>query len=262
MSTTLSVVLCTYNGARYLPALLDSLALQQRLPDELLVFDDGSTDETQQLVAKFAEQVPFEVRWYRQEERLGPAANFIAGAQRARGEWIAFCDQDDVWFPDKLCRSLAVSQERKDTSAVFCNARLVDCDGGSLGCTLWQRVGFTPREQVTMAAGACWQVLVRHPVVSGAGLVIHSRVRDYLAPIPDDWLHDAWAAFISAGSGPVAAIAEPLFDYRQHDANVIGGQRRTLFDLWQTFRFLDRAAYLDSESQRWRGVAPRNRASG
>lgn len=254
---TLSVVLCTYNGARHLPALLESLAGQQSPPDELLVWDDGSTDATQQLIAAFAENAPFVVRWYRQEKRLGPAANFVAAAQLARGEWIAFCDQDDVWHPDKLVRALAASQEHSDTSAVFCNARLVDVDGSPLRRTLWQQVAFTPHEQATLSSGSPWQILVRHPVVSGAGLVIHARVRDCLSPIPDHWLHDAWAALVAAASGPVVAIAEPLFDYRQHEANVIGARPRTLRDLWQTFRHLDRRAYLHMEYQRWEALATR-----
>lgn len=257
MTATLSVVLCTYNGALHLPALLDSLANQRRPPDELLVYDDCSTDATQQLITDFTERAPFVVQWHQHEQRLGPAANFIEAAQHARGEWIAFCDQDDIWHPDKLLRALAASQEHSDTAAVFCNASLVDVKGRPLGQTLWQQVSFTPSEQATLSTGTPWQVFVRHPVVSGAGLIIHARVRDYLAPIADHWMHDAWAALIAAASGPVVAIAEPLFDYRQHEANVIGARPRALSDLWQTLCSLDRLAYLQTEWQRWDALAAR-----
>lgn len=257
MRKALSVALCTYNGAQHLPALLDSLAGQKRLPDELLVWDDGSSDITQELIAAFAERAPFVVRWHRQEKRLGPAANFVAAAQHARGEWIAFCDQDDVWQPDKLVRALDASQEYSDTAAVFCNARLIDVNGRPLGRTLWQHVAFTPREQTILSTGAPWHIFVRHPVVSGAGLVIHARVRDRLAPIADYWMHDAWAALVAAASGPVVSIAESLFDYRQHEANVIGARPRTLPDLWETFHSLDRASYLQTECQRWEALATR-----
>lgn len=65
MSNALSVVLCTYNGAQHLPALLDSLVRQRKLPDELLISDDGFTDATQQLITAFAERAPFFVRWHR-----------------------------------------------------------------------------------------------------------------------------------------------------------------------------------------------------
>jgi hypothetical protein len=257
MMTKLSVVLCTYNGARHLPCLLESLVSQRRPPDELYVSDDCSTDTTAQLIAKFADNAPFEVRWFQQEKRLGPAANFISAAQHSRGEWLAFCDQDDVWHPNKLACALVAAQERKDIAAVFCNARLVDVNGHDLARTLWQQVAFTRHEQEVLAAGAPWQILVRHPVVSGAGLMIHARVREYLAPIADQWLHDAWAVLIAAASGPVVSIAAPLFDYRQHEANVIGARSGTLTDLWQTVRTLDRVAYLQAECQRWEALASR-----
>jgi glycosyltransferase involved in cell wall biosynthesis len=257
VTAKLSVVLCTYNGAAYLPCLLDSLVNQRRPPDELVVSDDGSTDGTPALIASFAKSAPFPVRWFEHETRLGPAANFAAAAQHARGDWIAFCDQDDVWHRDKLDRALSAAQKCADASAVFCNARLIDSTGHPLGRELWQHVAFTPREQQAMAAGKAWDVLVRHPVVSGAGLLIHARVRDHLAPISDDWLHDSWAALIAAGCGRVIAIAAPLFDYRQHDGNVIGARPRTLTDFWKTARTLDRTAFLAAECRRWEALATR-----
>ena len=64
-------------------------------------------------------------------------------------------------------------------------------------------------------------------------------------------MHDAWAALVAAASGPVVSIAKPLFDYRQHEANVIGARPRTLHGLWETLHSLDRAAYLEIEHQRW-----------
>jgi glycosyltransferase involved in cell wall biosynthesis len=253
----LSVVLCTFNGAAHLSPLLDSLLHQRRPPDELLVSDDGSTDDTAALIAAFSQRAPFAVRWFKQETRLRPAANFVAAAQHAQGNWIAFCDQDDVWYPDKLASTLARAQECSDASAVFCNAQLVDAKGDSLERSLWQHVGFTRREQKTLAGGAPWDVLVRHPVVSGAGLMIHARVRDHLAPIADDWLHDAWAALLAAASGRVIAVAAPLFDYRQHEQNVIGARRRTPAEFWNTARTLDRMAYLETECRRWEALAAR-----
>ncbi|MFL5505263.1 MAG: glycosyltransferase, partial [Gemmatimonadales bacterium] len=99
-----SVVLCTYNGARYLPEQLDSLARQSLPPTELVVRDDDSTDETASLVAAFAERAPFPVRWTCNAERLGPTRNFGAAIADATGEFVALCDQDDVWLPEKLER--------------------------------------------------------------------------------------------------------------------------------------------------------------
>ncbi len=257
MSAMVSVVLCTYNGAAYLPSLLDSLAGQSCLPDELLVYDDGSTDSTATLVANFAQHAPFPVSWHVQTRRLGPAANFVVAAQQAGGTWIAFCDQDDVWHPDKLSTMYAAVEGQPAASAVFCNARLVDARGRPQGGTLWAHVDFTPAEQHCLETGLAWEVLVKHPVVCGAGLMIHSRVRDHLNPIAEGWMHDAWAALLAAALGPLVSVPMPLFDYRQHGGNLIGASRLSWRQQWALFRRFERLAYLQSEDARWQALAER-----
>lgn len=257
MTPSLSVVLCTFNGARYLPALLGSLAAQHELPDELIVSDDGSTDDTCRLIADFAQHAPFSVKRLHHEIRSGAAAHFVATARHARSQWIAFCDQDDIWHPHKLAAMRAASKQHPVSSAVFCNARLVDSRGQASGQTLWKHVRYTPAEQKRLDTGHAWEVLVKHPVVCGAGLMIHARVRDHLSPIPDDWMHDAWAALIAAGIGPVIGISAPLFDYRQHDNNLIGASRKSLRQQWETFQTFDRRDYLQSECARWEALAKR-----
>lgn len=100
----ISVALATCNGARFLPDQLESLVDQRRLPDEVVVGDDGSTDATLEILQTFAKSAPFPVRLHRNSKRLGYADNFLQTARRTEGDWIAFCDQDDVWLPEKLAR--------------------------------------------------------------------------------------------------------------------------------------------------------------
>lgn len=98
-----SVVLATYNGAAYLPAQLESIGAQVRLPDELIVSDDGSTDGTLEIVEDFARRAPFTVKVL-QGPGCGCAENFWQAAKVAKGDFLAWCDQDDVWHPQKLAR--------------------------------------------------------------------------------------------------------------------------------------------------------------
>jgi glycosyltransferase involved in cell wall biosynthesis len=98
----ISIAMATYNGARFIREQLDSLAAQTRLPYELIACDDGSTDSTLAILEDFAAMAPFPVRIYRNPERLGHADNFLKAASLCEGEWIAFCDQDDGWLPQKL----------------------------------------------------------------------------------------------------------------------------------------------------------------
>ncbi len=99
----LSVVLCTYNGARYLPAQLKSIMAQTRPVDEIVIQDDGSTDGTVQICQDFADKHPGLVRFFvNQGKPLGPSKNFYSAMAKAQGNLLALCDQDDLWEPDKL----------------------------------------------------------------------------------------------------------------------------------------------------------------
>src|SRR4051794_15860948 len=95
-----SVAMCTYNGARFIGAQLASVAAQTRTPDELIVCDDRSTDETVAIVQKFADSAPFRVRLHVNEENLGSTKNFERAVSLCEGDLIALCDQDDVWLPE------------------------------------------------------------------------------------------------------------------------------------------------------------------
>src|SRR5579872_6862490 len=101
----ISVALTTYNGERYLESQLESLVTQQRPPYELIVGDDGSTDRTLEILQRFAARAPFAVQVTKNAERLGWQRNFAAVALRCAGDYVAFCDQDDVWRADKLARA-------------------------------------------------------------------------------------------------------------------------------------------------------------
>jgi glycosyltransferase involved in cell wall biosynthesis len=99
---TISVALAAYNGARYLQEQLDSLAAQRRLPDELVVVDDASSDGTVGILERFRATAPFEVKVHRNTANLGYSANFEVAISRCTGDIIFMSDQDDVWFPEKI----------------------------------------------------------------------------------------------------------------------------------------------------------------
>ena len=106
-SDTISVALCTYNGARFLEEQLASLLAQNRRPDELVVCDDRSTDSTVQMLESFSRSAPFPVRIQVNPVNLGSTVNFDRAMRLCAGSLIAFCDQDDIWLPHKLeCNDL------------------------------------------------------------------------------------------------------------------------------------------------------------
>ena len=213
-----AIVMCTYNGAAYIKEQLDSFADQTFTNWTLYVSDDGSTDATHQILADY------QSRWGR--ERLvifsGPcqgfAANFVSLIQRPEvaGDYFAFSDQDDVWFADKLQRSLArLAPVGTQTPALYCSrTRLIDETG--------KFIGFSP---LFPKPPSFQNALVQS--IAGANTMLVNRAgRELLMQLPDGAslvAHD-WLAYllISGCGGKVFYDVEPCLDYRQHGGNLIG----------------------------------------
>lgn len=218
----ISVALATYNGATYLDEQLQSIAAQTRCPDELVVCDDGSTDDTVAIVRRFAAAAPFDVRLEIGGQNLGAAGNFSRAVASCRGDVIALCDQDDVWLPHKLARLEQALDEDPRVAFVFSDAALIDADSRPLGRRLWETLGFRRKWQRQIAGPRGVELLVKRNLVTGATMAFRAAYRDMLLPIDGRWIHDAWFALLMAAVAPCRAIAEPLIQYRQHAAQQIG----------------------------------------
>lgn len=221
----ISIALCTYEGATFLPAQLASILTQHRLPDEVVVRDDGSTDATPRVIAEFAAKARFPVRTSASPKRAGSTASFEAAIRLCEGDLVVLCDQDDVWRADRLA-SLERAAEATDADLLFSDATFIDEDGGRLAGSLWRRIGFTPGERRAVDRGDAFGVLIRHNVVTGATAAFRSRVREQVLPIPEGVVHDRWIAAIIAAGGKVVALDEPLIDYRLHARQQIGVTRK------------------------------------
>lgn len=225
----LSVAMCTYNGAMYLPEQLDSIAAQTRQPDELIVCDDGSTDGTPNVVRAFAAQMPFPVRVHVNAENLGSTRNFEQAIGLCTGDLIALADQDDWWHPDKLRRLEEALRQRGDAGLVFSDGEIVDQHLRPLGLRLWQAARFGEAEQKLFAEGEGLKVLLSHNVVTGAAMAFRTEFRKFVLPIPEDLmqdgmrvLHDGWIALIISAIAEIIFVPEPLFKYRQHSRQQLG----------------------------------------
>jgi len=217
----LTIAMCTYNGAQYIQEQLESIALQTRLPDELVVCDDRSTDTTRDIVEAFARQSPFPVQLSVNEKTLGPSQNFARAISLCRGELIFLADQDDAWHTEKLARIESVFETRPDVGLVFTNAEIADENLRPLGYLAWecQGVELGPQEQRLFRAGRGLDVLLTRNVVTGATIAFRAAFKTLILPIPDEsqWmLHDYWIAALVAAVSDVALIDEPLVKYRRH----------------------------------------------
>jgi glycosyltransferase involved in cell wall biosynthesis len=213
-----AVLLATHNGARFLEEQLQSLAAQRVGALDIFVSDDGSTDGTRDLLGAWRE------RWRHGSFRLtdGPRRGFsenfrsLANLAETDAEFVAFCDQDDVWDPDKLAVAMDVLRQRApDRPALYCSrTRLVDEAGKAIGFSpLFSRPPSFRNALVQSIAGGNTMVFNR----PGFALFRESARRGPFVS------HDWWAYIIITGAGGLVHYDPvPHVGYRQHAGNLVG----------------------------------------
>lgn len=215
----ISVAMATYNGGKYLREQLASLAAQNHLPHELHVGDDGSQDDSLAILAEFERTAPFPVIIHRNPQRLGCAENFLQTAHRCSGEWIAFCDQDDVWLPEKLAACAeGISRAGPDLRLVAHNAWIVRDDLSPLHRkTFWRGAMLKPH----LALPPHWRC-AGFTQIFHRDLVEHMPYEEGLRARRTSGLeaHDSWIPMLAAAAGSILLLGDPLALYRRHDDNL------------------------------------------
>jgi glycosyltransferase involved in cell wall biosynthesis len=232
LTSSISVALCTLNGERFVAEQVESILGQTRLPDEIVVSDDGSTDATVAIiegaVRDFADANPaskIRLKVLRNPTALGVVRNFEQAISATRSELVVLCDQDDRWHPERLELAALQFEAREQLLLLFGDARLVNDAGLPLRYSLFDAVGVTRRERDQIRAGAGLAPLLARNIVTGATTMIRRKLLDAALPFPSEWVHDEWLAAIAAATGPIDFLDQQLIDYRQHGANVIGAQK-------------------------------------
>lgn len=248
----LSIVICTYNGAAYLQAQLDSLLAQTCLPDEIVIGDDGSTDATPDILQAFAakaQSVGIAVQLRKNTGNVGYVGNFSMGLRQATGDVLFLCDQDDIWRSDKLAAMAARFGGDPRLLLLHSDARLVDASGAPLHCSLFDALQLTPDEKQAIHDDRAFEVVLRRSFVTGATAALRRELVTLALPVAQDWIHDEWLTAVAAAAGRVDFIDAPLIDYRQHGGNQIGARKRTLAMKWQDL-MLPRGQLLSDEAHR------------
>jgi glycosyltransferase involved in cell wall biosynthesis len=228
----ISVALCTRNGARYVAAQVRSICTQDRPPSQIVLSDDGSTDETiatvRSTLADCGAAESVELVVFRNSPALGVSRNFEQAVRACTHELIALSDQDDVWHPGRLARMAAQFEAAPELLLLHTDARLVDAELAPLGTSLFHALEVRPAELAAIASGNAFDVLLRRNLVTGATTMFRKELLEFALPFPEGWVHDEWLGAVAAATGRVDVLAEPLIDYRQHASNQIGARRPTL----------------------------------
>jgi glycosyltransferase involved in cell wall biosynthesis len=205
-----SVVLGTFNGERYLEEQLRSVLEQTYKQLEILAIDDGSSDGTVRILREFAALDP-RIRVVINERNLGFIRNFEKGCSLSAGHWIALCDQDDFWMPDKVEKMVAGIGQYP---MIYCDSELCGEDLRPLGKKISDLVHYQSFDD-------CRQLCVFSRMYGHATLITR-ELFDKASPFREEVPHDGWLAFHATLYGGVAYLPEVLVKYRQHAGNVFG----------------------------------------
>lgn len=200
-------MLCTYNGERFLQAQIHSLLQQTWTNIEIIVSDDGSTDATRSILQGYEVDPRFRITY--QPKNIGAIANFEFATKQAQGEWLAFCDQDDIWLPEKIEK---LYHAIGDHWLVYSDSILIDEEGQSLQKNLSQ---LRKMGDVTDTRG-----FIFSNVVWGHAMLVNRKLLPHVLPIPVGIPHDIWFAAKATSLTGIKYLNEPLTLYRQHAKTV------------------------------------------
>jgi len=228
MRPKVSIALCTCNGAKYLSLQLESYLVQTCLPDEIVVCDDCSQDETVVILNDFARRAPFSVRVLVNDQNIGSTKNFEKSISLCSGEIIFLSDQDDVWMPNKIERVSNEFDDSSEVGMVYSDAELVDETLKTLGHSLFSSLfngRLTFKEMRLIERGELFSVLLKRNIATGATMAFRAKYKNAIIPIPNDiprMIHDGWIAMIISVVAKGIFLDERLIKYRQHGEQQIG----------------------------------------
>ncbi len=211
-----TIVLSTYNGDRYLQEQIDSLLSQTYKNIKILIRDDGSTDGTYEILKNYASKNKnIEVVF---EKNIGVVASFLrlVAMASSESEFISFCDQDDVWAPEKIARAVSLlKQYDPDTPLLYCGAvEIVDKELQHI------RYGRTPSRKLTIN-----NAIVEN-IATGCTSVINkpaiNLIVDCGVSANNISMHDWWMYILISTFGTVVFDKKSKIKYRQHENNVVG----------------------------------------
>ena len=218
-----SIALTTYNGEKYLRGQLDSILLQTIQDFEVVVCDDRSCDSTWCILEEYARK-DSRFKIHRNEKNLGFLRNFERAISLCTGDYIALCDQDDIWLNNHVQILL---EHISDYTLCGANALLVDGDNKDLNITLLDTLGvdYLPQNQEDFEF-----FLFHSNVFQGAALLFKKELISRSLPLPENVeFHDHWLALVACSMDGVNYVNVPVLRYRQHGMNVTDNKKFSLF---------------------------------
>jgi len=222
--STVSVIMATYNGEKYVGEQIDSILASTYQDFELYIYDDGSKDNTMTVLLKYESEFPGKIHVKQNESNQGVTINFLHAITMTTTDYIMLCDQDDVWKPNKIeltlkkMRKIELQRCRNYPLAVFTDAVVVDKDLKVINKSFFYSAHLNPMK--TDLA----HLLMENKLI-GCTVMVNAALCKILqgSHLPKNArFHDWWIALIASSIGKIGYVNEGTLLYRQHGGNVVG----------------------------------------
>lgn len=219
--------MAAYNGQNYIAEQIESI-LRQSEPDwRLMIQDDCSADATYDIANQYSKKYPEKIGVFRRTENSGgAAANFFSMMKYATSEYTMLADDDDVWLPDKIEKTLSAMREeeriftKRTPILVHTDVKVVDAGLHLIADSMFRRQGLNYRN-------CDLNHMLAQNIVTGCTMMVNRPLLALVTQktIPDHAvIHDWWFALIAAAMGKICFIDRPTLLYRQHSGNAVGSK--------------------------------------
>lgn len=224
MTTPIKILLPTYNGEKYLAMQIDSILSQSYTSWELYMKDDGSTDRTLDIIKHYSE-LHSNIHFIQNFDHLGACGSFLWLLKHTAGTYYMFCDQDDIWFPDKIELSIAKMHRLEHKHGtdkpilIHSDMTVVDEDLQAVASSFWRFIKVDPACNSFYDLAACNNV-------NGCTILLNEAAKQVaLENCEHAIMHDVWVALrVACCKGVIAHIDRATVLYRQHANNVLGAR--------------------------------------
>jgi glycosyltransferase involved in cell wall biosynthesis len=243
VTPTIDILLATYNGGKYLCQQLDSIINQTCSDWRLIIRDDCSSDDSPAIIELYRTKHPDRIFLLDMgKQNIGVVSNFSLLLEHATADYIMFCDQDDIWLPDKIALTFAAMKKLVAAYGsvtplmVHSDLVLVSESLETVSASFWKCQNLDPER------GKRLNRLLLQNIATGCTMMINRRLQNIASPIPSGAIvHDWWLTLAASAFGRIGTVPEPTILYRQHADNVIGAK---------PWRFLDDLLMLATSEKR------------
>lgn len=219
-----SVAMTTYKSKRYVEEQLESIFLQSRLPDEIVIIDDASPDDTFDYVKEIIKKAPSEIKIsvYENEVNMGFQRNFEQCFLKCSGDIIFSCDADDIWETNKVEKVLSAFEKNENVSLVFHDAIVIDGAGTCINESL--NKGWDTRKNKADSEQLVALEIKRQGCPYGMTIAFSRELLNYALPFMSEVGHDEWLILCAPLIGKVVCLEDKLTRYRRHGSNTSGNK--------------------------------------